>query len=69
MFQTGFGTMTAFWQDHLFHPQIMSELFIGFREETAITTGLAGRLVEGCEVSLQTGFPLLLIARVASKRW
>ena len=65
VFQTGFGTIAAFRQDDLLHTQIVSQLFIGFGEETAIATGLARRLVEGFEVSFQAGFPLLLIARVA----
>src|SRR5258705_12554797 len=63
--QTGFGTIAAFGKDHVFHTQILSQLFIGFGEEPPIRTGLSGWLVEGSKMSVQTGFPLLLITRVA----
>ena len=63
--QTSFRTIAPLWQDHLFHAQIVSQLFIRFGEETAIAAGLLRRLVEGFEMRFQAGFPLLFIAGIA----
>lgn len=64
MVQTSFGAITALRQNHLFHTQVVSQLFIRFGEETAIATSLARRLVEGFEMRFQTGFSLLFVAWV-----
>src|SRR5512139_414704 len=62
VFQTGFGTVAAVRQDDMLHAQVMSQLFVRFGVETTIATGLLRRLVEGFEVRLQAGFPLVCIA-------
>ena len=65
VFRTGVGTMTAFGKDDVLHAQVVSQLLVRFGVETAITTGLLRRLVEGFEMGFQTGLPLLFIGRIA----
>src|SRR5512134_524013 len=65
MFEAGFGTMAALRQNDPLHAQFMSQVFIRFGEEAAISAGLVRWLAESFEVRFQTGFPLLLVTRVA----